>query len=349
MSEWGKDGVRTALADLTDFSDLRTAEEFSGFSLPELQWNGLRFAAVPAPNRDGDLLAVVPKAVGAQGGALVSPQTAPWSTQRVSVRGSKRAGRTGASVPLLSEAAAGRAGLSSGQLTARLQAAGPPSGGLHDGRPSVLLGASSLNHSTLQTYTTAQGSAILLARLTLAKAPHAAQRAGPRSPGAGNLDAASLLSAFVQQNNDLLGTLTRNRALVVLAVLLGRVAENSGLHQLEWLLTGMLNPSFQLVQFLPQLRRTRKGFLDPFGGWGRTPPISRTWITPRVARSSWAGSRLRTVRRIPYRNQRQGPEKLRRQRPLPPPRGRGLGRSLQCRGLCRHYGLPGCVSRSVES
>ena len=263
MSEWGKDGVRAALADLADFNDLRTAAEFSGFSLPELQWNGLRFAAVPAPIRNGDLLAVVPKAVGAQGGALVSPQTAPLSTQRVSVQGSKRVGRTGASVPPLSEAAAGRAGLSSGQPTARLQAAGPPSEKLHDGRPTALPGASSSNHLTLQTYPTAQGSAILLARLTLAKAPHAAQRAGPRSPGAGNLDAASLLSAPVQQNNDLLGTLTKNRAQVaLLAVRLGRVAENSGHHQLGWLLTGMPNPPFQLVQVLPQrAQEDPEGFL----------------------------------------------------------------------------------------
>ena len=272
MSEWGKDGVRTALADLADFSDLRTAAEFSGFSLSELQWNGLRFAAVPALSRSGDLLAVVPKAAGAQGGALVSPRTAPLSTQRVSVQDSKRVGRTGASVLPLSQAGAGRAGLSSGQLIARLQAAGPPSERLHDERPTALRGASSSNHLTLQTYSSAQGSTIPLARFSLPKASYAAQRARPRSPVAGNLDAASLLSATVQQNNDLFGTLTRNRTLVVLAVLLGRVAENSGHHQLVWLRTGMLNPSFQLVQFLPQrAQENPEGVLGPPRWVGANP------------------------------------------------------------------------------
>ena len=74
-----------ALADLADFSDLRTAEEFSGFSLPELQWNGLRFAAVPALFRSGDLLAVVPKAVGAL--ALCSASTSRGLTGSSAVRG----------------------------------------------------------------------------------------------------------------------------------------------------------------------------------------------------------------------------------------------------------------------
>ena len=140
---------------------------------------------------------------------------------------------------------------------------GPALGEAARRTPDGATGASSSNHLTLQTYSTAQGSAILLARFTLPKASHAAQRAGPRSPVAGNLDAASLLSAPVQQNNDLLGTLTRNRAQVaLLAVRLGRVAENSGHHQLGWLLTGMPNPPFQLVQVLPQrAQEDPEGFL----------------------------------------------------------------------------------------
>ena len=206
------------------------------------------------------------------GGRAGVPADGPFVDSARSVQDSKRVGRTGASVLPLSEAGAGRAGLSSGQLNARLQAAGPPSERLHDERPTALRGASSSNHLTLQTYSTAQGSAIPLARFSLPKASHAAQRAGPRSPVAGNLDAASLLSAPVQQNNDLLGTLTRNRALVVLAVLLGRVAENSGHHQLGWLLTGMLNPPFQLVQFLPQrAQEDPEGFLGPPRWVGANP------------------------------------------------------------------------------
>ena len=48
----------------------------------------------------------------------------------------------------------------------------------------------------------------------------------------------------------------------LLAVRLGRVAENSGHHQLGWLLTGMPNPPFQLVQVLPQrAQEDPEGFL----------------------------------------------------------------------------------------
>ena len=47
-------------AGLTDFGELRTAVEHSDYSLLELQWNGLRFAAVPALLRDGGVLAVLP-------------------------------------------------------------------------------------------------------------------------------------------------------------------------------------------------------------------------------------------------------------------------------------------------
>ena len=313
MSEWGQDGVRTALVDLADLSDLRTAVGFSGSSLSELQWNSLRFAAVPALFRSGDLLAVVPKAAGAQGGALVSPRTAPLSTQLDSVQNSKGVGGTGASVLPLSEAGAGHAGLSSGQLNARLQAAGPPPERLHDERPTALHGASSSNHLTLQTYSAAQGSTFPLARFSLPKASHAAQRASPRSPGAGNLDAASLLSAFVQQNNDLLRTLTRIRALVVLAVLLGRVAENSGLHQLGWLLTGMLNPSFQLVQFLPQQAQANpEGFLGPLRWVGANPAYFKDVDYPK--------GRAKLVGKQPLSDRPRGPSPKPKAKPKEAPK-----------------------------
>ena len=59
---------------------------------------------------------------------------------------------------------------------------------------------------------------------------------------------------------------------MVLAVLLGRVAENSGHHQLVWLRTGMLNPSFQLVQFLPQrAQENPEGVLGPPRWVGANP------------------------------------------------------------------------------
>ena len=56
-----EDGVGSAPVGIADFSDLRTAEEFSDYSLLELQWNGLRFAAVPALVRSGGVLVVVPE------------------------------------------------------------------------------------------------------------------------------------------------------------------------------------------------------------------------------------------------------------------------------------------------
>ena len=49
-----------ATVGLVDFSVLRTAEDFSDYSLLELQWNGLRFAAVPALVRDGGVPLVLP-------------------------------------------------------------------------------------------------------------------------------------------------------------------------------------------------------------------------------------------------------------------------------------------------
>ena len=49
-----------AAVGLVDFSVLRTAEDFSEYSFLELQWNGMRFAAVPALVRDGGVLLVLP-------------------------------------------------------------------------------------------------------------------------------------------------------------------------------------------------------------------------------------------------------------------------------------------------
>ena len=61
MSDLEEEEVGPAPLGLSDFSDLRTAEDFSDYSLLELQWNGLRFAAVPALVRDGGVLVVVPE------------------------------------------------------------------------------------------------------------------------------------------------------------------------------------------------------------------------------------------------------------------------------------------------
>ena len=54
-----------------DFSGLRPAADHSDYSLPELQWNGLRFAAVPALLRDGGVL-LVPLEEAFTGGELTS-------------------------------------------------------------------------------------------------------------------------------------------------------------------------------------------------------------------------------------------------------------------------------------
>ena len=61
MSDFEEEEVGPASVGLVDFSDLRTAEDFSDYSLLELQWNGLRFAAVPALVRSGGVLVVVPE------------------------------------------------------------------------------------------------------------------------------------------------------------------------------------------------------------------------------------------------------------------------------------------------
>ena len=364
MSDLEEEEVGPAPLGLSDFSDLRTAEDFSDYSLLELQWNGLRFAAVPALVRDGGVLVVVPEeafseeeltlasadgfdgfigpfvngsctvrgarraeltsevqalivdldsttlsdpevdgalapctesslreltgfgvvkgrstlwpsaegvrrlvdlyrklaspehlphrrtspymtadeglatpgglpvhsgpaplqssattgasdsrleALEAQVRALVSSQTALLSTQRDPGQSSGGTARGSTSVPPLFEAEAGRAGLSLEQLTALLGAAGRPPEKLHDGRQAALPGASSSNHLTLQDKLAAQGSTTPPAPHTLPKALPAARPTGPQGPGTGDLDATSLLAALVQQNNNLLGVLTKNR------------------------------------------------------------------------------------------------------------------------------------------
>ena len=61
MSDPEEEGLATTTVGLTDFSGLRTAADHSDYSLLELQWNGLRFAAVPALLRDGGVLLVLPE------------------------------------------------------------------------------------------------------------------------------------------------------------------------------------------------------------------------------------------------------------------------------------------------
>ena len=60
MSDLEEGEAGPAAVGLVDFSVLRTAEDFSDYSLLELQWNSLRFAAVPALVRDGGVLLVLP-------------------------------------------------------------------------------------------------------------------------------------------------------------------------------------------------------------------------------------------------------------------------------------------------
>ena len=61
MSDLEEEEAAPAAFGLVDFSVLRTAEDYSDYSLLELQWNGLRFAAVPALIRDGGVLLVLPE------------------------------------------------------------------------------------------------------------------------------------------------------------------------------------------------------------------------------------------------------------------------------------------------
>ena len=148
------------------------------------------------------------EALEAQVRALVTSQTA-LLTQRDPGQGSGGTGRASSSVLPLFETEAGRAGLSLEQLTALLGAAGRPPERLHDGRQAALPKASSSNHLTLQDRLAAQGSATPPAPHSRPKAPPTARPTGPRSLGTG--DATSLLAALVQQNNNLLKALTRNR------------------------------------------------------------------------------------------------------------------------------------------
>ena len=61
MSDFEEEEAGPASVGLVDFSDLRTAEDFSDYSLLGLQWNGLRFAAVPAQVLSGGVLVVAPE------------------------------------------------------------------------------------------------------------------------------------------------------------------------------------------------------------------------------------------------------------------------------------------------
>ena len=117
-------------------------------------------------------------------------------------------------MPPLFEAEAGRAGLSLERAHRVSRSGGPASGErLHDGRPAApaLPGASSSSHLTLQNKPAAQSAATPLGHHPQAKAPPTAQQTGASTPVAGDLDAASLLAALVQQNNNLFWALSKNR------------------------------------------------------------------------------------------------------------------------------------------
>ena len=151
------------------------------------------------------------EALEAQVRALVASQTALLSAQQNTGQGISGAGRTGASVPPLFEAEAGRTGLSLEQLTALLGAAGRPLERLHDGRPATLLGASSSSHLPLQNRPVMQAAMSQPASLLRAKAPPLAQLTGATALVGGELDAASLLAALAQQNSNMPGALAKNR------------------------------------------------------------------------------------------------------------------------------------------
>ena len=303
-------------------------------------------------------------ALEAQVRELVASQTALLAAQQGAGVGASGALKHGTTVPPLFEAEAGRAGLSLEQLTALLGAAGRPPDRLRDSRPTGLTGASSSGHLPLQGHLEAQAHPHPAG--TLPKAAPPPLPTGVSTPVKGDLDATSLLAALVQQNNNLLGALTKNRGdtfgdyldtedrpsagvrgyqarqqfqaalkrdpnavyasvrrrlaeaietdeatlpgaamrtfftnkvplgsmrgltyfafataqlweaaerddlaslkaqVALLAVYLEQVAVDGGRHQLGWLLTGMPNPPFQLVQSHAQRQEDPVGFLgDP--------------------------------------------------------------------------------------
>ena len=141
---------------------------------------------------------------------------------------------------------------------------------------------------------------------------------------------------------------------VLLAVYLEQVAVDGGRHQLGWLLTGMPNPPFQLVQ-----AHSQRAQEDPAGFLGEPRWVAANfahlkdmdYLESRVAQSLWAASRRpRTGLERRRARQRHRRRELRRQRPRPlPGEGERHSRSWRTRGLCGGFGFPGCVSRSVES
>ena len=60
MNDPEEEDLAPTTVGLVDFSGLRTAADHSEYSLLELQWNGLHFAAVPALLRDGGVLLALP-------------------------------------------------------------------------------------------------------------------------------------------------------------------------------------------------------------------------------------------------------------------------------------------------
>ena len=117
--------------------------------------------------------------------------------------GSLAVAKAGGAVPPLFEAEAGRAGLTSEQLTALLGAAGRPPERLYDSRPPVPISAS------LPSDARASGSAAPPHSLPKGSAagPRSAVPTLPISPP----DVSELLASLVQQNNTLLSAFVKQR------------------------------------------------------------------------------------------------------------------------------------------
>ena len=149
-------------------------------------------------------------ALGAQVRELAASRTALWATRPGPGLGASGATRLGIAEPPLSEAEAGGAERSLEQPTALLGAAGRLPERLRGSRPTALTGASNSGHLTLRDSPESQAHSRPPGNL-----PSAVTQSlptGVSSPPKGALDASSLSAAFVQQNNNPLEALTKNRS-----------------------------------------------------------------------------------------------------------------------------------------
>ena len=163
----------------------------------------LGLAKAPTPADPGDRLAALEQQVRDLVDSLANRQSAS--------EGTRVAAKSAVSVPPLFEAEAGRTGLNLDQLTALLEAAGRPPERLRDGHMGEAVPG--VGAKVLPIASSAGG-----ARAENPDAPHALPKTGslPSRPQTvvtlgPDANIANLLSALAQQNNNLLGALSKNR------------------------------------------------------------------------------------------------------------------------------------------